>query len=76
MLFKGYGNLPAGYCWAGVQAVKEVSKHTSWALCCRGAGCLSGVRTYLLGAVLQGWRLFKLCLNLPAGLGVAGMQAT
>ena len=34
-------------------------------LCCKGAGCLSGVRTYLLGTVLQGCRLFKRCQNLP-----------
>ena len=42
---------------------------------CRGAGCLSGVRTYLPGTVLQGCRLLKLCRNLPAGHCVAGVQA-
>ena len=43
-----------------------VSEPTCWALCTRVAGCLSGVQTYLLGTVLQGCRLFKWCLNLPA----------
>ena len=37
------------------------------ALCCRGVGCLSRVRTLLLGPVLQRCRLFKMCWNLPAG---------
>ena len=32
----------------------------------RGAGCLSGVRTYLPGTVLQWYRLFKKCQNLTA----------
>ena len=40
---------------------------TCWALCCRGAGCLRGVGTYVLGTVLQGCRLFKRCWNLPGG---------
>ena len=31
------------------------------------AGCLSGVKTYLVGTVLQGCMLFKWCWNLPAG---------
>ena len=45
------------------------------ALCCRGAGCLRGIGTYLPGTVLQGLRLFKRCLNLPTGHCVAGVQA-
>ena len=36
-----------------------MSDPTRWTLCCRDAGCLSGVRTNLLGTVLQGCRLFK-----------------
>ena len=36
------------------------------ALCCRGAGCLCDVGTYLPSTVLQECRLFKQCLNLPA----------
>ena len=34
--------------------------------------CLSGVRTYLPGTVLQWCRLFKQCQNLPTGHCVAG----
>ena len=41
------------HCGAGVQAVKAVSEPTCGALCCRGAGCLSGVGTFLPGTVLQ-----------------------
>ena len=37
------------------------------ALCYSDAGCLSSVRTYLPGTVLQWCRLFKRCQNLPAG---------
>ena len=48
---------------------------TCQALCCRVAGCLSGVRTYLPGTVLQGCRLFKRCRNLTSGHCVAGGQA-
>ena len=48
---------------------------TYQALCYSGAGCLSGVRTYLPGTVLQGCRLFKRCQNLPAGHCVAVLQA-
>ena len=36
---------------------------------CWGAGCLISVETYLLGTVLQGYRLFKLCRKLPAVQG-------
>ena len=60
------------HCLAGVQAVLAVSEPTCWALCCRDAGCLSGCRTYLQGTVC---RLFKRCLNLPAGYCVVGKQA-
>ena len=49
-----------------------VSEPTCQLLCCRGACCLSGVRTYLLGTVLQGCRLVKQCQNLPASHCVAG----
>ena len=44
-------------------------------LCCRSAGCLSNIRTYLPGTVLQGCRLYKRCRNLPAGHCVTVMQA-
>ena len=74
-LFKGCRNLPAGHCVAGVQSVKTVSEATCWALCCKGAGCLSSVGTYLPGTVLPGCRLFKRCWNLPGGPCVAGVQA-
>ena len=52
-----------------------MSEPTCLALCCRSAGCLSSVRIYLLGTVVQGFRLFKQCQNLPAGHSVAGVQA-
>ena len=74
-LFKWCQNLPAGHCVAGMQAVKAVSKPTCWALCCKSAGCLSVVETYLLGTVLQGCRLFRQCRNLSARHCVAGVQA-
>ena len=44
-----------------------VSEPTCWTLCCRGAGCLSGVGTYMPDTVLQGCRLVKRCQNLPWG---------
>ena len=72
-LFKRCPNLPGGHCVAGVQSVKAVYEPTCWALCCRGAGCLSGVRTYLAGTVLLGCSLLKRCTNLPAGHCVAGV---
>ena len=59
----------------GCRLLKWSFEPTCKALCCRGAGCSSGVRTYLPGTVLQGCRLFKRCWNLPAGHGVAGVQA-
>ena len=43
-----------------------VSEPTCRALCYSGAGCLSGVGTYLRGTELQGCRLYKPCRNLPA----------
>ena len=52
-----------------------MSEPTYRALCCRGAGCLSSVRTYLPDTVLQWCRLFKQCLNLPAGHSVAVVKA-
>ena len=55
-----------------MQAAEGVSESTCKALCCRGAGCLSGVSTYLPGTGLQSYRLFKWCRNLPAGHYVAG----
>ena len=58
-LFKWCQNLPAGHCVAVVQAVKAVSEPTFQALRCSGSGCLSGVRSYQVGTVLQGCRLFK-----------------
>ena len=75
-LFKWCLNLLAWHCVAGVQSVSlPMSEPTCGALCCRGAGCLSSVRTYLPGTVFQGCRLFKPCLKLPAGHCVAGVQA-
>ena len=74
-LFKWSQNLPARHCVAGVQSVKVESEPTCRALCCRGAGCVSGVRTYLPGIVLQGCSLFKWSQNLPAGHCVAEVQA-
>ena len=52
-----------------------MSEPTCQALCYRGAYCLSGVRTYLLGTVLQGCILFKRCRNLPAGHCVTVVKA-
>ena len=52
-LFKRYRNLPAGHCVTVMQTVLEVSEPYFWALCYIGAGCLSNVRTYLPGTVLQ-----------------------
>ena len=74
-LFKQCLNLPAGCCVVGVQAVLAVSEPTCWALCYRVAGCISGVRTYLPGTVLQWCRLFKQFRNLPAKHCVTVMQA-
>ena len=65
-LFKQCQNLPAGHCVTVVKAVLAMSEPTCLALCCSGAGCLSNVRTYWPGTVLQWCRLFKQCQNLPA----------
>ena len=74
-LFKQSQNLPAGHCVTVVQAVEAVSEPTCRALCYSGADCLSRVRTYLQGTVLQWCRLLKQCQNLPAGHCVTGVQA-
>ena len=58
----------------GWQAVKAVSEPTCSALSCKGAICLRGVGTYLLGTVLQGCRLLKHCVNLSGGRCVAGCR--
>ena len=65
-LFKRCRNLPTGHCVTVVQTVLAMSEPTYPALCYSGAGCLSGVRTYLPGTVLQWCRLFRRCRNLPA----------
>ena len=36
------------HCVAGMQLFKQCRKPICWALCCRGAGCPSGVSFYLL----------------------------
>ena len=58
-----------------VKAVLAMSESTYRALCYRGAGCLSGVGTYLQGTVLQCCRLFKLCQNQPARFCVTVVKA-
>ena len=73
-MFKRCQNLPSGHCVAGVQVVKAVSEPTCRALCCRGAGCLSSVGTYLPGTVLQGCSMFKRCCNLSAGTVLQGCR--
>ena len=73
-----------------MQPVKVVLETTSWALWGRGAGCLSGVGTYLPGTVGQavkavseptsrallgqGCRLFNRGWNLPPEHCWAGVQ--
>ena len=74
-LYKRCRNLPARHCVTVMQAVKVVSEPTCRALCCRGADCLSNVRTYLSCTVMQGCRLFQQCLNLPAWHCVAVVHA-
>ena len=66
-LFKRCQNLHSGHCVTEVQTVLAISESTYRALCYRGAGCLSSVRTYQPGNVLQGCRLYKRCQNLPTG---------
>ena len=58
-----------------VKAVLAMSESTYRALCNSGTGCLSGVWTYLLGTVLQCFRLLKYCQNLPAGHCVTVVKA-
>ena len=74
-LLKRCRNLLSGHCVTVVQAVEAVSEPTCRALCYSGAGCLSSVRIYLLGTVLQGCRLLKKCQKLPAGHCVTVVQA-
>ena len=62
------------HCVAGVQTVSAMSEPTCLALCYSDADCLSGVRTYLPGTVLQWCRLLKQCRKLPAGHCVTGVQ--
>ena len=52
-LCKHCRSLPAGHYVKVVKVVLAMSESTFRALCCSGAGCLSNVRTYLLGTVLQ-----------------------
>ena len=73
-LFKRCQNLPARHCVTVVQTVLAMSESTCQALCYSGSSCLSGVRTYLPGTVLQWCRLFKRCRNLPAGHCVTVVQ--
>ena len=73
-LFKQCQYLPAGHCVTVVQTVLAMSVPTYRALCYSGAGCLSGLRTYLPGTVLQWCRLFQQCQNLPTGHCVTVMQ--
>ena len=44
-------NLPPGHCGTRVKAAEVVSEPTCQLLWDRGAGCLSGVGTYLLDTV-------------------------
>ena len=74
-LLMKWQKLPAGHCVTVVKAVLAMSESTCRALCYSGADCLSGVKTYLPGTVLQVCRLFKRCLNLPAGHCVTVVQA-
>ena len=70
-------NLPR-HCLAGMPALHALSEPTAQALCGRDVGCLTGVRTYLLGTVGQGCRLFKRCQNLTpehCGAGVRVVKA-
>ena len=74
-LFKQCQNLPTGHCVTVVQTVSAVSEPTCWAQCYSCEGCISNVRVYLPGTVLQGCRLFKRCRNLPAGHCVTVVKA-
>ena len=57
-----------------VKPALAMSESTCRALCYSDADCLSSVRTYLPGTVLQRCRLFKRCQNLPAGHCVTVVQ--
>ena len=50
-LYKRCRNLPSRHFVTVVQTVLAMSEPTCRALCYRGAGCISGVRTYLPGSV-------------------------
>ena len=52
-----------------------MSEPTCRALCYSGEDCLSSVRIYLPGTVLQGCRLLKKCQKLPAGHCVTVVKA-
>ena len=73
-LFKRCRNLPALHCVTVVKAVLAMSESTCWALCYSGECCFSNVGVYLPGTVLQWYRLFKWCRNLPAGHCVTVVQ--
>ena len=73
-LFVQCRSLLAGQCVTVVQTVQAVSEPTCLALSYSGADCLSSVRTYLPGTVLQRCRLFKPCQNLPTGICVTVVQ--
>ena len=74
-LFKRCWNLPARHCVTVVKAVLAMSESTCRTLCYSDAGCLSNVRNYLPGTVLQGCRPLKRCRNLPAGHSVTVVKA-
>ena len=74
-LFKRCRNLPAKHSVEGVKDPEAVFEPICQALCCRGAGYLSGVGTYLPRTVLWWCRLLKRCWNRPAGHCDAGVQA-
>ena len=74
-LYKRCRNLPARHCVTLVQAVLAVLEPTCRAQCYSGEGCISNVRVYLPGTVLQWWWLFKWCRNIPAGHCVIVVKA-
>ena len=51
-----------------------MSEPTCHRLCYSGESCFSNVGVYLPGTVLQWYRLFKRCRNLPAGHSVTGVR--
>ena len=73
-LYKRCRSLPTGHCVTVVQTVLAMSEPTYPTLCYRGADCISSVRTYLPGTVLQWCRLFKQCQNLSAAHCVTMVQ--